>query len=69
MNYELFTRIAEVLEEDAKDADLLLEDVERLTEMGFLTETVFALSALVHALKKENIMLEKWCDIAMAEGE
>ena len=58
--------MAELFEKDAHDADLLTEDVGNLIEMGFMTETIAALIALVLALKSENDGLHDWID--MLEG-
>lgn len=58
MKQNLIDKMAELFEEDANDADLLTEDVKNLIEMGFMTETVAALVALVYGLKAENTMLE-----------
>lgn len=66
MERNLIEEMAKLFEEDAHDADLLSEDVKNLIEMGFMTETVAALVALVYGLKTENTMLEGWVD--MLEG-
>ena len=66
MKQNLIEEMAKLFEEDAHDADLLTEDVKNLIEMGFMTETVAALVALVSGLKTENTMLEGWID--MLEG-
>ena len=58
MERNLIEEMAKLFEEDAHDADLLSEDVKNLIEMGFMTETVAALVALVYGLKAENTMLE-----------
>ena len=58
MKQNLIEEMAKLFEEDAHDADLLSEDVKNLIEMGFMTETVAALVALVYGLKAENTMLE-----------
>ena len=58
MEQNLIEEMAKLFEEDAHDADLLSEDVKNLIEMGFMTETVAALVALVYGLKAENTMLE-----------
>ena len=58
MKQNLIEEMAKLFEEDANDADLLTEDVKNLIEMGFMTETVAALVALVYGLKSENTMLE-----------
>lgn len=58
MKQNLIEEMAKLFEEDANDADLLTEDVKNLIEMGFMTETVAALVALVYGLKAENTMLE-----------
>ena len=58
MEQNLIEEMAKLFEEDAHDADLLSEDVKNLIEMGFMTETVAALVALVYGLKSENTMLE-----------
>ena len=66
MKQNLIDKMAELFERDAHDADLLTEDVGNLIEMGFMTETVAALIALVLALKSENDGLHDWID--MLEG-
>ena len=66
MKQNLIEEMAKLFEEDAYDADLLTEDVKNLIEMGFMTETVAALVALVYGLKTENTMLERW--VEMLEG-
>ena len=66
MKQNLIEEMAKLFEEDAYDADLLTEDVKNLIEMGFMTETVEALVALVYGLKTENTMLERW--VEMLEG-
>ena len=66
MKQNLIEEMAKLFEEDAHDADLLTEDVKNLIEMGFMTETVAALVALVYGLKTENTMLEGW--VEMFEG-
>lgn len=66
MKQDLINKMADLFEEDANDADLLTEDVGNLIEMGFMTETVAALVALVLALKSENDGLREWID--MLEG-
>ena len=66
MEYNLIDKMAELFEKDAHDADLLTEDVKNLIEMGFMTETIAALVALVLALKSENDGLHDWID--MLEG-
>lgn len=66
MKQNLIDKMAELFERDAHDADLLTEDVKNLIEMGFMTETVAALVALVLALKSENDGLHDWID--MLEG-
>ena len=66
MKQNLVDKMAELFERDAHDADLLTEDVGNLIEMGFMTETVAALIALVLALKSENDGLHDWID--MLEG-
>lgn len=66
MKQDLIDKMAELFERDAHDADLLTEDVGNLIEMGFMTETVAALVALVLALKSENDGLHDWID--MLEG-
>ena len=58
MEQNLINKMADLFEKDANDADLLTEDVKNLIEMGFMTETVAALVALVYSLKAENTMLE-----------
>ena len=58
MKQNLIEEMAKLFEEDANDADTLSEDVKNLIEMGFMTETVAALVALVYGLKAENTMLE-----------
>ena len=58
MERNLIEEMAKLFEEDAHDADLLSEDVKNLIEMGFMTEAVAALVALVYGLKAENTMLE-----------
>ena len=58
MERNLIEEMAKLFEEDAHDADSLSEDVKNLIEMGFMTETVAALVALVYGLKAENTMLE-----------
>ena len=58
MERNLIEEMAKLFEEDAHDADTLSEDVKNLIEMGFMTETVAALVALVYGLKSENTMLE-----------
>lgn len=58
MERNLIEEMAKLFDEDAHDADLLSEDVKNLIEMGFMTETVAALVALVYGLKAENTMLE-----------
>lgn len=58
MKQNLIEEMAKLFEEDANDADLLTEDAKNLIEMGFMTETVAALVALVYGLKAENTMLE-----------
>ena len=58
MEQNLIEEMAKLFEEDAHDADLLSEDVKNLIEMGFMTETIAALVALVYGLKAENTMLE-----------
>ena len=58
MERNLIEEMAKLFEEDAHDADLLTEDVKNLIEMGFMTETIAALIALVLALKSENDGLE-----------
>ena len=58
MERNLIEEMAKLFEEDAHDADSLSEDVKNLIEMGFMTETVAALVALVYGLKEENTMLE-----------
>ena len=58
MKQNLINKMADLFEKDANDADLLTEDVKNLIEMGFMTETVAALVALVYGLKAENTMLE-----------
>lgn len=66
MKQNLIYKMAELFEKDANDADLLTEDVEKLIEMGFMTETIAALIASVLALKSENDVLNEW--IEMLEG-
>ena len=66
MEQNLINKMADLFEKDANDADLLTEDVKNLIEMGFITETVAALVALVLALKSENDGLREWID--MLEG-
>ncbi len=66
MKQNLIDKMVELFERDANDADLLTEDVGNLIEMGFMTETVAALVALVLALKSENDGLHDWID--MLEG-
>ena len=66
MEQNLINKMADLFEKDANDADLLTEDVKNLIEMGFMTETVAALVALVLALKSENDRLREWID--MLEG-
>ena len=66
MKQNLIDKMAELFERDAHDADLLTEDVGNLIEMGFMTETIAALVALVLALKSENDGLHDWID--MLEG-
>lgn len=66
MKQNLIDKMAELFERDAHDADLLTEDVGNLIEMGFMTETIAALVALVLALKSENDVLNEW--IEMLEG-
>lgn len=66
MEQNLINKMAELFERDAHDADLLTEDVGNLIEMGFMTETVAALVALVYGLKAENDGLHEWID--MLEG-
>lgn len=66
MKQNLIDKMADLFEKDAHDADLLTEDVGNLIEMGFMTETVAALVALVLALKSENDGLHDWID--MLEG-
>ena len=66
MKQNLVDKMAELFEKDAHDADLLTEDVGNLIEMGFMTETIAALIALVLALKSENDGLHDWID--MLEG-
>lgn len=66
MKQNLIEEMAKLFEEDANDADLLTEDVKNLIEMGFMTETVAALVALVYGLKSENDGLHGWID--MLEG-
>ena len=66
MKQNLIDKMAELFERDAHDADLLTEDVGNLIEMGFMTETIEALIALVLALKSENDGLHDWID--MLEG-
>ena len=66
MKQNLVDKMADLFERDAHDADLLTEDVGNLIEMGFMTETVAALIALVLALKSENDGLHDWID--MLEG-
>ena len=66
MEQNLINKMADLFEKDANDADLLTEDVKNLIEMGFMTETVAALVALVLALKSENDGLREWID--MLEG-
>lgn len=66
MKQNLINKMAELFERDAHDADLLTEDVGNLIEMGFMTETVAALVALVYGLKAENDGLHDWID--MLEG-
>ena len=66
MKQNLVDKMADLFEKDAHDADLLTEDVGNLIEMGFTTETVAALIALVLALKSENDGLHDWID--MLEG-
>ena len=63
MKQNLVDKMADLFE---KDAHLLTEDVGNLIEMGFMTETVAALIALVLALKSENDGLHDWID--MLEG-
>lgn len=58
MEQNLINKMADLFEKDANDADLLSEDVKNLIEMGFMTETIAALVALVYGLKAENTMLE-----------
>ena len=58
MEQNLINKMADLFEKDANDAELLSEDVKNLIEMGFMTETVAALVALVYGLKAENTMLE-----------
>ena len=58
MKQNLIEEMAKLFEEDANDADTLSEDVKNLIEMGFMTETIAALVALVYGLKSENTMLE-----------
>ena len=58
MKQDLINKMVDLFEKDANDADLLTEDVGNLIEMGFTTETVAALVALVYGLKAENTMLE-----------
>ena len=57
MEQNLINKMADLFEKDANDADLLTEDVKNLIEMGFMTETVAALVALVYGLKAEKTML------------
>ena len=66
MEQNLINKMADLFEKDAHDADLLTEDVGNLIEMGFMTETIAALVALVLALKSENDGLHDWID--MLEG-
>ena len=66
MEQNLINKMADLFEKDANDADLLTEDVGNLIEMGFMTETIAALVALVLALKSENDGLHDWID--MLEG-
>lgn len=66
MEQNLIDKMANLFEKDAHDADLLTEDVGKLIEMGFMTETIAALIASVLALKSENDMLNEW--IEMLEG-
>ena len=66
MEYNLIDKMADLFEKDAHDADLLTEDVGKLIEMGFMTETIAALIASVLALKAENDGLHDWID--MLEG-
>ena len=63
MKQNLVDKMADLFEKDAHDADLLTEDVGNLIEMGFMTETVAALIALVLALKSENDGLHDWIDM------
>lgn len=66
MEQNLIDKMANLFEKDAHDADLLTEDVGKLIEMGFMTETIAALIASVLALKSENDGLHDWID--MLEG-
>lgn len=66
MKQNLIDKMADLFEKDAHDADLLTEDVGKLIEMGFMTETIAALIASVLALKSENDVLNEW--IEMLEG-
>ena len=66
MKQNLIDKMADLFEKEAHDADLLTEDVGNLIEMGFMTETVAALIAVVLALKSENDGLHDWID--MLEG-
>ena len=66
MKQDLINKMVDLFEKDANDADLLTEDVGNLIEMGFMTETIAALVALVLALKSENDGLREWID--MLEG-
>lgn len=66
MEQNLIDKMADLFEKDANDADTLTEDVGKLIEMGFMTETVAALIASVLALKSENDVLNEW--IEMLEG-
>lgn len=66
MKQNLINKMADLFEKDAHDADLLTEDVGKLIEMGFMTETIAALIASVLALKSENDGLKEWID--MLEG-
>ena len=66
MERNLIEEMAKLFEEDAHDADSLSEDVKNLIEMGFMTETIAALVALVYGLKSENDGLHDWID--MLEG-
>ena len=66
MKQNLIDKMADLFEKDANDADTLTEDVGKLIEMGFMTETIAALIASVLALKSENDVLKEWID--MLEG-